>query len=63
MVIYETFMCEPARYEHPANPAYLLRPNELLEAFRTLRVRIFRDLILPGPKAVAGLIAEKVSPG
>jgi hypothetical protein len=62
MVIYETFTNEQARYGHPTNPAYLLQPNELLEAFRAFRIRVYRDLIVPGPKAVASLIGEKIAP-
>jgi 2-polyprenyl-3-methyl-5-hydroxy-6-metoxy-1,4-benzoquinol methylase len=62
MVIYETFTSEQAQYGHPTNPAYLLQPNELLEAFRALRIRFYRELIMPGPKAVASLIGEKISP-
>jgi tellurite methyltransferase len=61
MVIYETFTEEQAQYGHPTNPDHLLRPNELLEAFRPLRIRVYRDLIVQGPKAVASLVGEKVS--
>jgi tellurite methyltransferase len=61
MVIYETFTSEQAQYGHPTNPAYLLRPNELLEAFRKLRLRVYRELIVEGPKAIASLIGEKVA--
>jgi tellurite methyltransferase len=60
MVIYETYTSEQAQYGHPTNPAYLLQPNELLETFRALRMRVYRDLIVPGPKAVASLIGEKI---
>jgi tellurite methyltransferase len=59
MVVYETFTKEQARYGHPTNLAYLLEPNELLEAFKTLRIRLYRDLIVAGPKAVAAVIGEK----
>jgi 2-polyprenyl-3-methyl-5-hydroxy-6-metoxy-1,4-benzoquinol methylase len=61
MVVYETFTIDQAQFGHPTNPDYLLRPNELLHAFRELRIRIYRDLIIPGPKAVASLIGEKVA--
>jgi tellurite methyltransferase len=61
MVIYETFTREQAQYGHSTNPAYLLRPNELLEAFRALRIRVYRELVVEGPKAVASLVGEKVS--
>lgn len=59
MVIYETYTTEQARYGHPTNPAYLLEPNELLKAFKPLRIRLYRDLIVAGPKAVASVIGEK----
>jgi tellurite methyltransferase len=61
MVIYETFSQEQAQYGHPTNPAYLLQPNELLEAFQGLRIRVYRDLVVEGPQAVVSLIAEKIS--
>ena len=60
MVIYETFTREQAQYGHPTNLAYLLRPNELLEAFRALRIRVYREHVVEGPKAVASLVGEKV---
>jgi 2-polyprenyl-3-methyl-5-hydroxy-6-metoxy-1,4-benzoquinol methylase len=62
MVIYETYTREQAQYGHPTNPNYLLCPNELLEAFRDLRIRAYRDVIVAGPKAIASLIGEKVAP-
>jgi tellurite methyltransferase len=61
MVIYETVSKDQARYGHPTNPAYLLEPNELLKAFRELRIRVYRDVIVNGPKAVMSLFAEKIS--
>jgi len=60
MVVYETYTIEQARYGHPTNPAYLLQPNELLQVFKGLRVRVYRDLIVEGPRAVASVIAEKL---
>jgi SAM-dependent methyltransferase len=41
VLIYETFMVGNERFGKPSNPAFLLRPGELLEAFS-------------GPLAVAG---------
>jgi tellurite methyltransferase len=61
LVIYETYTVDQARYGPPTNPAHLLRPNELLEALGALRIRIYRDLVVEGPKAVASLIGEKAS--
>jgi tellurite methyltransferase len=61
MVIYETFSVDQVRYGHPTDRRYLLAPNELIEAFHALRIRIYRDLVVYGPKAVASLIAEKTA--
>lgn len=61
MVIYETYTGEQAQYGRPTNPDYLLQPNELLEAFQGLRIRVYRDLVVEGPKAVASLIGEKMA--
>jgi hypothetical protein len=61
--MYETYTSEQAQYGHPTNPAYLLQPNELLEAFKDFRIRVYRDLVLDGPKAVASLIGEKSGNG
>ncbi len=59
-LIYETFtldqMDQPAN--HLKNPDYLLRPNELLEMFKALRIRQYRDAIVNG-SAVASLVAER----
>jgi tellurite methyltransferase len=60
VLLYETYTSEQAQYGPPRNPAYLLQGNELLEAFRELRIRFYRDLVLEGPRAVASLIAEKL---
>ena len=62
MVIYETFSREQAQHGHPTNPAYLLQPNELLQTFQALRIRVYRDVVVEGPQAVVSLIAEKISP-
>jgi len=63
VLMYETYTREQAQYGHPTNPAYLLEPNELLEAFRAFRIRLYRDLVLEGPTAVASLIGEKLGDG
>jgi tellurite methyltransferase len=60
VLLYETYTGEQAQYGPPRNPAYLLQPNELLEACRELRIRLYRDLVLEGPRAVASLIGEKL---
>jgi tellurite methyltransferase len=61
MVIYETYTAEQAQCGRPTNPDYLLQPNELLEAFQRLRIRVYRDLVVEGPKAVSSLIGEKIA--
>jgi SAM-dependent methyltransferase len=43
VLIYETFMVGNERYGKPSNPNFLLRPGELLEAFRELTVVAFEQ--------------------
>ena len=43
VLIYETFMAGNERYGRPSNPNFLLRPGELLEAYRTLTVVAFEQ--------------------
>jgi len=51
VLIYETFAAGNERYGHPSNPAFLLRPGELLEAVRgRLRVVAYEDLFVSDPK-------------
>ena len=51
ILIYETFTVGNERYGHPANPDFLLRPGELLEAVRgRLRVLAYEDLFVTDPK-------------
>lgn len=50
VLIYETFMLGNERYGRPSNPAFLLRPGELLEAFRGLRVEGFEEGPVNQPK-------------
>ncbi|MFC1968411.1 CoA-binding protein [Chloroflexota bacterium] len=61
MVVYETFIVDQARFGKPRNPAYLLKHNELLNMFRDFRCLRYYEGIVPGPKAIAGIIAEKVA--
>jgi SAM-dependent methyltransferase len=42
-LIYETFMLGNERFGKPSNPAFLLHPGELLEAFRALTVVAFEQ--------------------
>ena len=43
LLYYQTFNRETVSDRGPANPAYRLAPNELLELFRGLVVRAYRD--------------------
>lgn len=60
MLVYETFIDEQARFGRPKNPDHLLKRNELLDMFRDFRCLRYREGIMPGPKAIAGIVAEKV---
>ncbi len=60
MIVYETFIDDQARFGRPKNPDHLLKRNELLDMFRDFRCLRYREGIMPGPKAIAGIVAEKV---
>ncbi len=63
VLIYETFMRGNERYGRPSNPEFLLRPGELLEAFRELQVLAFEQgvTIRPKPAAIQRLCALKAA--
>jgi SAM-dependent methyltransferase len=50
VLIYETFMVGNERYGKPSNPAFLLEPGELLEAFGALTVVAFEQGAVARPK-------------
>jgi len=50
VLIYETFMLGNERYGRPSNPAFLLRPGELWQAFGGLHVVAFEQGIVAEPK-------------
>ncbi len=50
VLIYETFMAGNERFGRPSNPAFLLRPGELLEAFQGLVVKGFEEGEVAEPK-------------
>jgi tellurite methyltransferase len=60
LVVYETFIVDQVRFGKPRNPDYLLKHNELLDLFRDFRCLRYREGVMAGQKAVAGIIAEKV---
>ena len=61
MIIYETYTIENLElgFEGPKNKDYLLKPNELLDLFKGLKIIYYRELVLNNKKAVASLIAKK----
>ena len=65
VLIYETFMLGNERYGRPSNPAFLLRPGELLEAFRGLRVEGFEEgpVTNPKPAMIQRLCAVRAGKG
>jgi SAM-dependent methyltransferase len=60
-LIYETFMVGNERFGRPSNPAFLLRPGELLEAFADLGVLGFEegDVTSPKPATIQRLCAVR----
>ena len=50
VLIYETFMLGNERFGKPSNPAFLLRPGELLESFKGLNVKAFEEGEVAEPK-------------
>lgn len=62
VLIYETFMVGNERFGKPANPAFLLRPGELLEVLRPkLSVVAFEqgEVALPRPAMVQRICATR----
>jgi SAM-dependent methyltransferase len=50
VLIYETFMLGNERYGKPSNPRFLLRPGELLEAFKDLMLKGYEEGEVARPK-------------
>ena len=50
VLIYETFMAGNEKYGRPSNPEFLLRPGELLEAFKALSLLAFEQGYVERPK-------------
>ncbi len=50
VLIYETFALGNERYGRPSNPAFLLRPDELLRAVEPLAVVAFEQGLISEPK-------------
>ncbi len=60
IVVYETFILDQAQFGRPRNPDHLLEHNELLEMFKGFRCLRYHEGVFPGPKAVAGIVAQKI---
>jgi SAM-dependent methyltransferase len=65
VLIYETFMLGNERYGRPSNPAFLLRPGELLDAYRGLHVEGFEEgpVTTPKPAMIQRLCAVRAAKG
>jgi SAM-dependent methyltransferase len=50
VLIYETFMAGNEHFGKPTNPAFLLRPSELLDAFAELTVVAFEQGLVERPR-------------
>jgi 2-polyprenyl-3-methyl-5-hydroxy-6-metoxy-1,4-benzoquinol methylase len=62
MLLFETYTIEQPEYGRPHNPAYLLKPNELLQSFMELHIIYYHERIdkqKGGTKAIASLLAQK----
>ena len=57
MLLYETFSVGNASVGKPSNPDFLLRPGELLQAARGLRVVAFEEGFLSAPERFVQRIA------
>jgi len=64
VLIYETFAQGHETVGKPSNPDFLLRPNELLTAFKSLRIIAFEDGFLDHPpRFVQRIAAVRVHSG
>lgn len=50
VLIYETFMAGNERFGKPSNPAFLLKPGELKEAFAGMQILGFEEGEVSAPK-------------
>lgn len=65
VLLYETFMLGNERFGRPSNPEFLLRPGELLDAFRGLTVKAFEEgeVIEPKHSMIQRLCAVQAGKG
>jgi len=64
LLIYETFMVGNERHGRPSNPAFLLQPGELLQAFPGLTVVAFEqgEVTRPKPAVLQRVVAVRGAP-
>ena len=62
VLIYETFGAGNEAFGRPSNPAYLLQPGELLDAFRDLRIVAYEEGVLTAPARCVQRLAARWSP-
>jgi SAM-dependent methyltransferase len=65
VLIYETFMLGNERFGRPSNPEFLLRPGELLELCKGLRIEAFEEgeVSEPKPAMIQRLCAVRAGKG
>ena len=65
VLVYETFMLGNEKFGKPSNPAFLLRPGELREAFKELAVQGFEEgeVREPKPAMIQRLCAVRAGKG
>jgi SAM-dependent methyltransferase len=61
LLLYETYIRDQRRIGGPSNPEYLLEPNELLQAFQSMRILHYQEGT--AGRAVAELVAQKPESG
>jgi tellurite methyltransferase len=62
LLIYETFTVSQPQFGRPRNPAFLLRPGELLDWFSSWHLLYYFEGIRQDPsRAVAGIICRKTT--
>jgi SAM-dependent methyltransferase len=63
VIVYETYIVDQAQFGKPKNPDHLLNHNELLGLFSGFRVLRYHEGIMGEERAVAGIVAQKITPG
>ena len=61
MLIYETFTQGNETVGKPSRPDFLLRPGELLDICRSLRVVAFEDGFQEGPQGQAPRFVQRIA--